>query len=291
MTSTLYNNIKRLVTKYFEDKDTEDVTLPQWFEDNIFHLNGKIYVEENPFDRVPLEFTFEGTELTQYSSGSFDGEDMIIDYGDGTIERTGGRFGHTYNESGTYQIKIYGVTSLGDGCFRNCIGLNSIVIPNDITSLGVSCFQDCSDLTSITIPNSITSLANYCFYGCTGLASITIPNNVTSLGTQCFYRCTGLTSIIIPDGVTSIGAYCFRSCSSLTSINIPNTVTSIGTYCFSICANLTSIRLNWTGTDILTYKSGWILDSNSTLKFSIPLGTTTEYTNKSYPSKKLVESD
>jgi len=314
MTSTLYNNIKRLVTKYFEDKDTEDVTLPQWFEDNIFHLNGKIYVEENPFDRAPLEFTFEGTELTQYSGGSFDGEDMIIDYGDGTIERTGGRFGHTYSENGTYQVKIYGVTSLGNSCFYRCAGLISITIPNSVTSLGTSCFNGCSSLTSITIldgvtnlrascfrnctgltsvtiPNSVTNLEDYCFYGCTGLTSIIIPNNVISLGAQCFYHCTGLTSITIPDNVTTLGSYCFRGCSSLISITIPNSVTSIGAYCFATCANLTSIRLNWTGTDILTYKSGWIMDTNSALKFSIPLSTTTQYIDKSYPSSKLVESD
>ena len=35
-----------------------------------------------------------------------------------------------------------------------------------VTSLGRSCFRDCISLTSITIPNSVTSLGDWCFYGC-----------------------------------------------------------------------------------------------------------------------------
>lgn len=147
---------------------------------------------------------------------------MIIDYGDGTIERTGGRFGHTYSENGTYQVKIYGVTSLETNCFR-----------------------DCSGLTAITLPDSISNLGTYCFYGCTSLTSIIIPNSVTDI----------------------------KNC------------------CFKSCTNLTSIRLSWKGTNILTYEPKWIVNTSSTLKFSIPLGTTTEYTNKSYPFDKLVERD
>lgn len=269
MTSTLYNNIKRLVTKYFEDKDVEDVTLPQWFEDNFFHLNGKIYVEENPFDRVPLEFTFEGTELTQYSNGSFDGEDMIIDYGDGTIERTGGRFGHTYNESGIYQVKIYGITSLEFRCFYHCAGLTSINIPEGVTSLGSGCFGGCTDLTSVEIPSSVISLESFCFRECTGLTSITISDGVTSLGNYCFTECTGLTSITVPNSVISLGRNCFRECDSLTSI-----------------------VLNWENyNDVIRYNSTWIVDTPSNLKFNIPQGTTQFYIDKDYPSDQLMESD
>lgn len=191
----------------------------------------------------PLKFTFSGTTLTQHSGSHFSGTDMMIDYGDGTIKSTTGNFRHTYSENGTYQVKIYGVTSLGLGCFYNCAGLISIIIPDSITNIGDGCFSKCADLTSVTIPPNITSLGNSCFYNCTGLTSINLPNNVTSLGSSCFKDCTHLTSIDIPNNVISLGAQCFYGCAGLTSIEIPSSVTSLGNSCFNNCTGLTSIEI------------------------------------------------
>lgn len=261
--------------------------------------------------KKPLVFTFTGTTLTQYSSGSFSGTDMVIDYGDGTIELTNGTFGHTYAENGTYTVKIYGVTSLGGECFRECTGLTSINISSNVTSIEGSCFYNCSDLTSINIPSSVTSIGHSCFYGCSGLTSIIIPSSITSLDSLCFYKCSNLTNITIPSSVTSLGDYCFDKCSNLTSINIPSSVTSIGVRCFDTCNSLTNItipssvtnlgiycfqdcdslefiNLNWTTDDnIITYKSNWVPIST---RFIIPNGTKQLYFNKGYPEEyKLQE--
>ena len=58
----------------------------------------------------------------------------------------------------------YSVTSLGDDCFRGCMGLTSITIPNSVTSLGDRCFYRCTGLTSINIPNSVTRLEWGCLH-------------------------------------------------------------------------------------------------------------------------------
>ncbi len=285
----------------------------------IFHVpegTEQLYVNKGyPIDKIyknPLEFTFSGTTLTQNSNGDFDGTNMMIDYGDGTVESTTGTFGHTYSENGTYQVKIYGVTSLGPLCFQNCSGLISITIPNSITSFGNSCFSSCTGLTSITIPDSVLSLGGACFYNCSGLTSIVIPNSVTSLGFGCFYGCTGLTSIVISNGVTSLADSCFNRCFGLTSITIPDGVTSLGTFCFSDCTGLTSIiipdgvtsignncfygcsslndyYLNWTSAStIIVYDSNKMPYNTNTI-FHIPYGTTQLYIDKGYPSNKLEE--
>ena len=93
--------------------------------------------------------------------------------------------------------------------------MTSITIPSSVTSLGDACFSDCIGLTSITIPSSVTSLGGVCFRDCIGLTSITIPSSVTSLGDGCLHQCSSLTSITIPSSVTSLGSDCFHLCSGL----------------------------------------------------------------------------
>lgn len=120
---------------------------------------------------------------------------------------------------------------------------------------------------------------------------IKIYGNITSFKINCFYYCIDLTSITIPNTVTKIGNNCFEKCTNLTSINIPNSITSLAYNCFDSCTGLTSINLNWVKDNILTYRSQWITNTSSNLKFSIPSGTTEYYVQAGYPSDKLVERD
>lgn len=180
-----------------------------------------------------------------------------------------------------------GITSLGVACFNGCTGLTNVIIPSGVTNLRNYCFGDCTSLTSVTIPNSVTSLGNDCFRNCYNLTNVTIPNSVTSLGDYCFYACGGLTNVTIPSSVTSLGRDCFDSCFGLTSVTIPSSVTSIGMSCFYDCTELVDYQLYWE-TPPVTWNSS-LMPNNTDTYFTIPNGTTANYTAKGFPSDKLIE--
>ena len=98
------------------------------------------------------------------------------------------------------------------------VGCQKTVIPEGVTSIGNGVFSGCSGLEAITIPESVTSIGDGVFSGCSGLTAITIPKGVTSIGDWAFEDCSGLTDITIPEGVTSIGDYAFYRCSRLKDI-------------------------------------------------------------------------
>ena len=134
------------------------------------------------------------------------------------------------------------VTRLENGCFQNCVTLESISISSTVTRLGLSCFQNCTSLNPIIIPNSVTFLGDSCFEGCSTLASVTIGTGVTILAYGVFNSCVSLTSITIPS-VTRIGNYTFASCTGLISITLPDSLTILAYNCFDTCTRLTSITL------------------------------------------------
>lgn len=156
------------------------------------------------------------------------------------------------------------------------LGCHNSTIPSTVTTIGNGAFQGCEGLQSISIPSSVKTIESYAFYICSNLTSITIPKSVTNIGVEVFEACYSLNSMkvetgnsvydsrnncnaiietktntllfgcnktVIPNGVTTIGANAFSYCSSLTSITIPATVKTIEEYAFEMCENLTSITI------------------------------------------------
>ena len=136
-----------------------------------------------------------------------------------------------------------GITTIGEGVFRDCNKLTSVTIPDSVTTIGNYAFYGCRELTSVTIPDSVSTIGYYAFEGCWELTDITIPSSLTSIEQCVFQGCIGLTNITIPDNITCIGNFAFSGCTRLESITIPNSVTSIGYYAFQSCSSLTSITI------------------------------------------------
>lgn len=133
-----------------------------------------------------------------------------------------------YNSSYTGDIEIptavavdddFTVTRIGNGAFKNCTSLTSVIVPETITSIGREAFASCSGLKSITLPETIESISESTFEG-SGLATINIPGTITNIGKNAFKNCSELTTVTIPNTVTTIGEGAFSGCSNLTSVTI-----------------------------------------------------------------------
>ena len=138
-----------------------------------------------------------------------------------------------------------GVSSIGEGAFKNCTDLKTASLSNDVRSMGASAFYDCTSLTTINIPQNedFTRIQNDAFSGCNKLTTITLPNNVATIGDRSFYGCSGLTSVDL-GLVEAIGTWAFYNCSSLTTISLPTTLTlqNIGDNAFASCTSLQTVR-------------------------------------------------
>lgn len=120
--------------------------------------------------------------------------------------------------------------------------VTSIDIRPQEATLEKSCFKGCVNLSNIILPEKLQELPEYCFSNCSSLTTITVPDTVQTLGNSCF-RSSGIETITIPDGVEQIPLFCFDSCSKLNNVNIPNSVTTFNKDCFANTPNLTEITL------------------------------------------------
>ncbi len=141
-------------------------------------------------------FTVEGN-----SSGNFNiqGENIVVDFGDGKTETATGDISHNYAKEGKYQISITGVISSFSALY------NASIVSVDFPFLDDNNIADCDRM----------------FQGCNRLVSVPydllkyVEYNSCS---QMFYGCTSLVSA--PElPATTLAAYCysgmFQNCTSL----------------------------------------------------------------------------
>jgi len=162
--------------------------------------------------------------------------------------------------------------------FYNCASLTSIKLPNSATVIGYEAFKNCMGLASVIIGNNVDVIQTFAFSS-TGITSITIPKSVTRINEYAFTLCEGLkeyivasdnenyssfngvlfdkektdlifypqaktaTSYTVPDGVQSIHCNAFYKCPNLTSVTISNSVTSIEYRAFELCEGLITVTL------------------------------------------------
>ena len=89
------------------------------------------------------------------------------------------------------------------------------------TGLGDGSFKDCRNLASLVIPNRVETIGRGVFENCTRLASIFIEGDVLqSIGEEAFKNCTSLTTLELPQTVRSLGSGMLEGCSSFETLTV-----------------------------------------------------------------------
>jgi hypothetical protein len=147
------------------------------------------------------------------------------------------------------------VKCLGESCFGECLGLQSIIIEAPVKFLPFECFHRCLALRSVTFaPGSrLARLDDFAFSGCEALDSIVIPSAIVALGNGCFEGCAKLVSIIFPPDskLSHIASAAFAGCVSLSSFVVPPRE-SISLSCLTFASpssmhEIRSLAPRWTG--------------------------------------------
>lgn len=155
-----------------------------WAHD--FEVDG-IYYDITSSTNRTVEVTFRGNYYTSY-----------LDEYSGAV---------SIPESVIYNGITYGVTSIGDMAFAECLGLTSVVIPNSVTSIVSYAFTNCYSLTSVGIGNCVTRIGAYAFASCSGLTSLCFWGNIPSLDYSVFDGVSSSCKVYVPYG-------CKESCMS-----------------------------------------------------------------------------
>lgn len=233
----------------------------------------------------------------EVSGLNLDGSNIIIDWGDSTIDDYSDNIEHEYDEEGEYTITITGVSGIQDGLLYGISNVVEVIIPNNITSLPSNVFRECSNLEKVVLPNGISSIGNYFCRACTNLVELNLPDGLEDIGIFFLYECgldevifpygvsvingsaldsSNVSNIVIPKSVTRIGDYAFQRCANLSYIEIPNSVDSIGTF-FCRNSSLTTVKFySETPPTVGTY----FLEGNDNCSIHIPEGSLENYLNQ-----------
>ncbi len=138
---------------------------------------------------------------------------------------------YAYAETAVQSVIIPDGVTVGEGAFRDCKGLTSIEIGNNV-KLGTDAFRF-NNMLEGNYKNDFYEVDGkkiYYFVYISPITSLKIGNNV-EIGDSAFYGCAELTSVELGEGA-KIGNYAFYNACSLVDIDLSKVV-EIGNYAFS----------------------------------------------------------
>ena len=150
----------------------------------------------------------------------------------------------------------YPVTSIRYHAFYECKSLTEVTIPNSVTTIGNGAFDSCTGLQKV-IWNARNiqdpQIFNQPFSGCDRLTDFVFGEEVEYIPNYLCFQLTSLKKLVIGNSVTTIGMWAFYECTGLTEVTISNSVTTIGYKAFDGCTGLQKVIWNARNAQDLQY--------------------------------------
>ncbi len=168
----------------------------------------------------------EGVKVTQfYAEGATDGSQNVEAYLPKTLKNV------TITPAEKYDIPMYAfagnnmimkvtlnnVGVIGDGAFKNAIGLEQINIPATTTKINKEAFRGCTNLKDgfkFDADSTLAELGEGVFKGATNLKSIELPLSLATIAKNTFSGCVDL-KVVKLGGVNKICDFAFDGCTNL----------------------------------------------------------------------------
>lgn len=137
-----------------------------------------------------------------------------------------------------------GIRSIGEGVYKDCHLLDSIVLSDDTQRIGKSAFENSKWLKTVQNAKSLCFIGARAFSGCQSLESIDLSDELTQMGERCFEHCASLKEIHISARLEKIPQRAFFRCKSLKKLVIPQAVKEIGSEAFAFCDALEEVHVS-----------------------------------------------
>lgn len=158
-------------------------------------------------------------------------------------------------DSVVYNNISYPVIRIGNGAFRYCYDVDTVVISNNVTTIGYRAFELCS-LVALNIGGNIVRMEAYAFEGCNSLNYVNFRGTSSAWSQITFYSETSnpvrysynlfindsvLENVVLEDTITHIKDFVFINDTLLKTVVIPGSTHHIGEKSFYFCFNLDTV--------------------------------------------------
>ncbi len=137
-----------------------------------------------------------------------------------------------------------GITGIGDGVYKDCHLLESVLLSKDTARIGRSAFENSKWLKTVGRAGNLKEIGAQAFSGCQSLESIDVSDSLTVLGKRCFEHCCSLLDIHISYGLEAIPERAFFRCKGLKKLFIPESVKIIESEAFAFCEGLEEVQIS-----------------------------------------------
>lgn len=117
----------------------------------------------------------------------------------------------------------YGIKIIGENCFKGCISIEEIYMPDTVEEIKAHGFKGCKNIKKINISKNLNKIGDYAFHRCHNLENIELPLSVEELGNCVFLYCDNMKEINI-SGVKKFGKQVFLNNVNLEKIHISKNI-------------------------------------------------------------------